>query len=155
MGTKPEAPAKAFRPSPRENLIAGGDQPMNHYESTSRSSHAHPGRSPREIRNVRSNAPSEPDHPLFGLLDPMRKHRVGPTGESLASDMFRAPDISFYNMKSAEQPYPDKAHLATSFDHHAKMSRHITEAQSKFLWPAWNGRPMTCKRPPDTIGRLE
>lgn len=151
-GMKPDGPTMAYRPSPRSNLI-GGDDDLSRFSSSSQSAHAHPGRSPREVRKIYSNAPSEVDHPMFGLHDPQRKARLGnmfPT--SLNSDTFMAPTRAAYMCGGDEPPYPDTAQHALSFD---KTGRHTSEQQSKFAWPAWSGRPRMIMKPISQLGSIE
>ena len=126
-------------PSPCPNLLGGGDAAPEPFSCTSHATHAHPGPSPREIRRIHSNAPSESDHPMFGLHDPLRKVRLGKMVHmSLAAETFAPPHISSYAFTHADPPYPDTAHRSLSFDHNATMGLHQTEQQSKYLWPKWS-----------------
>jgi hypothetical protein len=137
---------KPWLPSPRGNLLYGGEE-FDRFQCTSHAQYTHPGRSPREIRRIHSNAPSEPDHPLFGLHDPMRKKRLGRMMDtSLTSDTYLPPRKTDYVYSRADPPYPDTAHESTSFDHHATMGMHKTEQQSKFSWPTAIVSPRS-KRP--------
>lgn len=147
------APTKPFLPSPRHDLL-GHDHTLR-FTSTAHTSHGNPGRSPREIRRIHSNAPSEPDHPLFGLHDPKRKERLGIMMDtSLTLDTFRAPQLSAYSFAQADPPYPDTAHHALSFDHDATMGRHQSEQQNKYMWPKWKA-PMSARKPINQLGLIQ
>lgn len=153
-GRQNTGPTKPFLPSPRHDLLGGEDAGMSRFSCTSHMNHSHPGRSPREIRRIHSNAPSEPDHPLFGLHDPQRKKRLGPMlDSSLTLDTFRAPDKSAYSYASADPPYPDTAQYALSFNHEQKMSYHQSEQQNKYIWPKWTA-PMKVRKPVGQLGAI-
>jgi len=136
MGAAPKERTIPYLPSPRSNLL-GDDfgEAFDRFSCTSHRSHAPPGFSPREVRKTYSNAPSESDHPLFGLHDPFRKERLGPMiDRTLYSDNYMPPNKTSYVYSSAEPPYPDTAQH--SFNFGMRIS-HQSEQQSKYQWPAW------------------
>jgi hypothetical protein len=127
------------RPTPRGNLLGDDLSAEEQFQCTSHRAHSHPGRSPRDVRKIHSNAPSEIDHPLFGIHDPFRKERLGPMLDtSLYTTNFMAPSKSSYCYQSAEPPYPDTAQHNFTFNVKDTMASHISEQQSKFQWPAWS-----------------
>ena len=149
MGMQNPSPTTPWTPSPRSKVFGDAD-PHTRFSVTSHAHHSHPGHSPRVRRRILSNAPSEPDHPMFGLHDPMRKARLGKMlDRSLSTDSYMAPDPTTYDFSRPEGP-PDRAHLATSFDHAATMGRHQSEARSKYLWPKWTA-PVAGLKP---VGQL-
>ena len=122
---------------------------------TSHAMHQHPGLSPRVIRRVHSNAPSEHDHPLFGLHDPERKVRLGKMSDtSITMDNYARPSTTSYVYRAADPPYKDTAHHCTTFDPLATMGRHVSEQQSKYSWPRWTVLEPT-RKPKSALTRLE
>ena len=109
------------------------------FQCTSHISHQNPGKSPRVVRKIYSNAPSEVDHPMFGIHDPFRAERLGPnpTGTSMYQDVFIPPDKSKYSYQSAEAPYPDDRDKF-NFNKKDTMGSHLSEQQSRYQWPAWS-----------------
>ena len=129
MGQRPESRTTPFRPSPRPNLLGGSDAPVD-FTSSMRVAHTDPGLSPRTVRSVRSNDPSEADHPLLGLMDPHRKARLaGSFGSSYYQDAFLSPRREDYVPPRSKPPFADKAHEAFVFD---RTPRHTSEQRSSF-----------------------
>lgn len=125
-------------PSPRHNLLGDDVNSKEQFQCTSRNMHQNPGRSQRVVRKIYSNAPSEVDHPMFGIHDPFRKERLGPnpTGTSMYQDVYIAPEKSTYSYSSAEPPYPDDRDKF-NFNKKDTMGSHLSEQQSRYQWPAW------------------
>lgn len=134
--TRPVQRMTPFLPSPRSNLLGGDETPTDRYQSSMRLSHPHPGLSPRsQLTPRRSNDPSEPDHPMFGLHDPERLERLrGTFGGTSNRDTFRSFDRSAYSSPRRDPPYADSAHKAFCFD---GQHRHTSEQQANYMWPAF------------------
>ena len=137
-------------PTPRSNLLGDDDSFGERFQCTSHNAHRHPGRSPREVRKVHSNAPSEVDHPMFGLHDPFRKERLEPTGTSSTQDVFRAPAKSSYSYQSAEAPYPDDRDKF-NFNKNDTMGSKVSEQQSRYQWPAWTVPQRPVRHPSEMV----
>ena len=152
LGRRLSTPTRTFRPSPRANMLGyGGDTPgLTTWQTTHNTYHTHPGISPREIRKIRSNAPSEADHPMFGLQDPIRK-MIPTEKDSSTASFFRAPPRSGYVYNASEAPYPDTAHTAFDF---GNIGSGMSEQRSKYMWPQWTA-PVRCLKPISLLGRLE
>jgi hypothetical protein len=149
LGVAPQERTVPKMRSPRSNLL-GNEEFINRFSTTSSTTHAHPGISPRERRNIHSNNPSVPDHPFFGLHDPQRKMRLGPMlDEPLSVDSFRRPARNDYVTSLSDPPYPDTAHLSVSFDHDARMGATGSEHRTKYDWKY--SRPMTTVKPVGSI----
>lgn len=138
-GRPPSSRARPWIPSPRANLLSSMRDEADRFQCTSHAMHQHPGPSPRgRPGRIYSNAPSEMDHPLFGLHDPDRRERLaGTVPSSLNTDTFMKPQRTAYVPLRSDAPYPDTAHHATCFEPSATMGRHQSEARQQFQWPAW------------------
>jgi len=145
LGMQPPSgrPQPPFRPSPRGNILAGGDPPLDMFMSSSRSAHRDPGTSPRVIRKERSNDPSEADHPMFGLRHPDRLERLkGVFGDTAYGSTFLIPPRSAYSSPRDAAPpkfraggTPRETTLrAFTFD---ANPRHTSEQAANFGWPAF------------------
>ena len=146
MGQRPESRTTPFRPSPRPNLLGGSDAPVD-FTSSMRVAHTDPGLSPRTVRSVRSNDPSEADHPLLGLMDPHRKARLaGSFGSSYYQDAFLSPRREDYVPPRSKPPFADKAHEAFVFD---RTPRHTSEQRSSFMWPMYISQAPVKRPMPD------
>jgi len=149
LGTRPEQWTKPYLPTPRGNLLAGGDPPIDMFMSSMRSHHRHPGISPREIRSLRPNDPSEPDHPMFGLHDPSRSARLkGTFGESMNRETYIAPHRSAYSSPRRDPPYADRAQEAFIFDSHP---RHTSEQRANYAWPAFISQAPVIRPKPEWV----
>ena len=152
LGMRPKTHTMPFSPRPAAKLLESGERVIDRYRSTANAAFADPGRSPREVRKIYSNAPSEADHPMFGLHDPFRKERLGPMMESSQNaSAFLKPDRRFYSFSPAAPPYPDTAQHSFTFDARATIGSHQTEQQSKYAWPATLLSPRRVKRPESTL----
>ena len=160
LGQQPRQYTQPFSPRPSARLLESNEVITDRFKTTSGITQMHPGTSPRVIRKVHANAPSEVDHPMFGLHDPFRKERLGPMLEtSLNSSTFLPPDKSAYSYAPAAPPHADTAHLSFNFDRPGipplTIGSSMTEQQSKYVWPSYEmSRLMTprrMKRPEATL----
>lgn len=133
------APQERVRPffrKPVENLLSSGLDDADPMRCTSHLMHMDPGvnRDPR--RRIHSNAPSEADHPLFGLPALRKGQYTGPCN-SLSRDSYGRHAKGAYTYNMAEPPYKDTA--TTALSESWRMADQLTEKQANYRWPKWSG----------------
>lgn len=137
LGSNSSPRVKPYFRQPVANLLSSSlaeDLPMR---CTSHLMHGNPGMKNRDPhRRIHSNAPSEADHPLFGLPALRGGPYNGPC-TSLSRDSYMPPAKTAYSYQMAEPPYKDTATTALSSSW--RMADQLTEKQANYRWPQWSG----------------
>ncbi len=147
-----EQRARPSRREPTTNLLYGPkeDMAIDRFSCTSHVMHTNPGNHRREIVPRYSNAPSEMDHPLFGLHDPGRAERLGGSpARSLSTDSYLPHVRSAYVTAPSEPPYADTASL--SWNDSWRMRDQLTEKQANFRWPPSYVHAKRTPKPPSEL----